>query len=92
MLHSETTRRLVFFERDGYRCRFCGSMGDERELVVSRVGLLGAGTVDGPDGLVTACRACAARIERMRGEATLQDRNNWVLGPMRSPSAASSRL
>ncbi len=92
MLHSETTRRQVFFERDGYRCRFCGTVGDERDLVVSRIGLLGAGSVDGPDGLVTSCRACAARIERMRGDATLEDRNNWVLGPIRPRSAADSRI
>jgi hypothetical protein len=78
MLPSESGRRQLLFERDGYRCRFCGRDGEEGDLVVARVGILAGDAVPGEHELVTACRACAGRKHYVRGRDELARREAWT--------------
>lgn len=50
--------RTTVFERDAYRCRYCGSY---ESLAVDHVVPVCAGGKNDEDNLATACRACNAR-------------------------------
>lgn len=64
--------RFDVLERDGFRCRYCGSGPEEGVvLVVDHVVPITAGGTSAMDNLVAACQACnagkAARILRVSG-------------------------
>ena len=50
--------RKKIFERDLYRCRYCGS---HKDISLDHVIPVSKGGSDEPDNLVTACRACNSR-------------------------------
>jgi hypothetical protein len=50
--------RLGIFERDGYRCVYCGRSSRETALEVDHVRPRARGGSDHPTNLVTACVAC----------------------------------
>jgi hypothetical protein len=50
--------RMAVFERDGYRCTYCGSEGDEFALHCDHVIPRCDGGSDNINNLTTACRHC----------------------------------
>ncbi len=71
MLHSESGRRFILLQRDGFACRFCGRRGTVVDLTILRVGPLALGDrapddIDGPDALLTACADCARDLPQRR--------------------------
>ena len=59
-------RREQIFERDEYRCVYCGERFDVGELTVDHVQPRMRGGDHSPGNLVTACNACNARKAGMR--------------------------
>jgi 5-methylcytosine-specific restriction endonuclease McrA len=51
--------RKMIFERDGYRCRWCGK--PTRHPVLDHVIPVSRGGTDDPDNLCTACPDCNQR-------------------------------
>lgn len=50
--------RFTIFERDGFRCRYCGASNEVTQLHVDhRIAVANGGT-DDPDNLLTACIDC----------------------------------
>lgn len=54
---SASTRRRIF-ERDAYRCRYCGA---HRNLTIDHVMPVISGGTDADDNLVTCCKSCNSR-------------------------------
>lgn len=50
--------RLEIFERDGWRCRYCGASPREAVLTIDHVVALASGGSNQPGNLVTACLSC----------------------------------
>lgn len=50
--------RELLFERDGYRCAYCGGIFPVDELVPDHVHPVCRGGPSSADNLFTACRAC----------------------------------
>lgn len=50
--------RFEIFERDGFRCQYCGSSGQDVVLEVDHVRPISRGGGDEPDNLLTACFDC----------------------------------
>ena len=59
-------RRELIFERDEYRCVYCGEQFDVGELTVDHVQPRMRGGDHSSGNLVTACNACNARKAGMR--------------------------
>lgn len=63
----QTSKRVLIYERDGYRCRYCGiqvetdSVSWERRATLDHVLPRACGGLGTFDNLVTACRPCNAR-------------------------------
>lgn len=53
-----TKVRWAVFQRDGFRCVYCGASAAESRLVVDHVLPIAKGGDDGMDNLATACRDC----------------------------------
>lgn len=61
--------RTAVFERDEFRCRYCGNDAyDRKHLVVDHVIPVDEGRIDTMDNLVTACRSCNGRKGGRRPE------------------------
>lgn len=60
--------RFQVFERDGFRCQYCGKKAPEVNLVADHVVPVSAGGTDDPENLISACADCnngkGARILR----------------------------
>jgi hypothetical protein len=52
--------RFEVLRRDGYRCRYCGTVAADGELTIDHVLPVSLGGSDGPDNLVAACQGCNA--------------------------------
>ncbi len=50
--------RFEVFQRDGFKCRFCGKKAEATELQVDHVKPFAKGGTDDPDNLVTTCGDC----------------------------------
>jgi 5-methylcytosine-specific restriction endonuclease McrA len=50
--------RLEIFERDGWRCRYCGASPREAPLTIDHVHAVANGGTNAPANLVTACLRC----------------------------------
>lgn len=50
--------RLTLFERDGWRCRYCGERVTEQTVTLDHVIPQSSGGTDDPDNLATACLMC----------------------------------
>lgn len=50
--------RYEVLRRDGYACRYCGSMAPEAALTIDHVMPKSLGGSDGPENLVAACKHC----------------------------------
>lgn len=59
-------RRELIFERDDYRCVYCGEQFDVGELTVDHVQPRMRGGDHSSGNLVTACNACNARKAGLR--------------------------
>lgn len=56
--HVSSRVRLEIFERDGWRCRYCGASPREAPLTIDHVVALANGGSNHPGNLVTACLRC----------------------------------
>lgn len=50
--------RFAVLQRDGFRCRYCGTTGQEERLEVDHVMAVANGGPDYMVNLVTSCRPC----------------------------------
>lgn len=50
--------RFEVLRRDGFRCRYCGAVPDETQLVVDHVHPVKYGGSNAPENLVAACADC----------------------------------
>lgn len=71
------SRRNVY-QRDGYRCQYCGEKKPARELSYDHVVPRAAGGRTTWDNIVSACRACNAR----KDDQTCDEAGMW---PRRAP-------
>ena len=55
-----TSVRFAVFDRDGFRCTYCGATPQTARLVVDHVLPVAAGGTDEMDNLTTACQPCNA--------------------------------
>jgi hypothetical protein len=55
-----TQTRVLVLQRDGFRCRFCGTTADEARLQVDHVKPVAQGGTDTLDNLATLCDVCNA--------------------------------
>ena len=63
-------RRFAVFERDGFKCRYCGRSADEGVVLeTDHILPRAAGGKDGMENLVTACREC----NKGKGDRLLED-------------------
>jgi 5-methylcytosine-specific restriction endonuclease McrA len=62
-------KRLRIFERDAYRCVYCGQQFPSEDLTIDHVEARVRGGDRSDGNLVTACRAC----NRLKGHRRLSD-------------------
>lgn len=52
------SKRFAILERDKFRCKYCGSTPDEKELHIDHINPKSLGGTDDAKNLVTACSDC----------------------------------
>src|SRR6185436_8643785 len=67
-------RRSVIFQRDGYRCVYCGEVHREADLTLDHVQPRVKQGDRSPGNLVTACTACNVRKAGLPAWQFLRDR------------------
>jgi hypothetical protein len=85
--------RLKVFERDGYRCLYCGKALDRSSATLDHVRPIAAGGGHGPDNLVTVCLQCNASKSSRPLSDFLAKRAGGETRPLtRSPRAGAPRV